>query len=89
MRRSGLNTTARATESLRSVGSARAKELAAARELLTSDRATRDHDRVLDLVVERVLLDLFSPPRPGDPPRSKAVVVSARTRGRVAAPSAC
>ncbi len=68
----------------------RARELTAAREFLRPDRATTEHDRVLDVVAERVLLDMFSPaghtPAPGSGPR---IVVSARVSGRVAAPSAC
>lgn len=76
---------------LATVGSSRVRELAAARELLRPDRATTDHDRVLDVVAERVLMDMFTPGwRPSRSREARAdIVIAARTPGRVAAPSAC
>ena len=75
------------------IGGTRVRELAAARALLRPDRSTGDHDRVLDVVADRLLRDLFgSPgrtPAPRFDPDASSIVVSARTPGRVVAPSAC
>lgn len=70
---------------------ARARELAAARELLRPAAATGDHDRVLDIVADRLLEELLAPAGSavrdiGQPPN---VVVSVRAAGRVAQPAAC
>lgn len=75
---------------LGSIGTVRVRELAAARELLRPDPATSAHDRILDVVAERLLLDLLSPGwRPAPAPVPAKIVVSARAPGRVAAPAAC
>jgi hypothetical protein len=73
---------------LGSIGAARVRELAAARQLLRPVGPTSDHDRILDVVAERILLDLFAPGwrREGSEP---GIVIAARSPGRVAAPSAC